>query len=244
MKVMLFTDIHGNASALRAVLSYLDQQPDIDAVYCLGDLVGIGPEHNEVIDLLKQRPDIQTISGNHDECVLALIHGETYPDSYRHAKEHHQWIADTLTQENQKYLERLPRVLNIMHQEQTMHLTHYAYADKTKKIGEEPLKQAVDGTKENLSVLFAGSEARIIGFGHHHPAQQVETGQTLFINPGALGCQETAIAPVAIIDWEKDQVRSEILKIPYDDRPFLDVLNTTEMPERELMRRLFFGSRT
>lgn len=53
MKVMLFTDIHGNASALRAVLSYLDQQPDIDAVYCLGDLVGIGPEHNEVIDLLK-----------------------------------------------------------------------------------------------------------------------------------------------------------------------------------------------
>lgn len=244
MKVMLFTDIHGNESALRAVLSYLDQQPEIDAVYCLGDLVGIGPEHNEVIELLKQRPDIQTISGNHDECVLALIHGETYPDSYRHAKEHHQWIADTLTQENQKYLERLPRVLNVTHQEQSMHLTHYAYADQTKKIGEEPLKQAMDGTKDNLSVLFAGNEARIIGFGHHHPAQHVETEQTLFINPGALGCQETAIAPVAIIDWEKDQVRSEILKLSYDDRPFLDVLNTTEMPERELMRRLFFGSRT
>ena len=244
MKVMLLTDIHGNASALRAALSYLDQQSDIDAVYCLGDLVGVGPEHNEVIELLKHRSDIQTISGNHDECVLALIHGETYPDSYRHAKEHHQWIANTLTHENQKYLEGLPRVLNITHQEQIMHLTHYAYADLTKKIGDEPLKPAVEGTKENLSVLFAGTHARIIGFGHHHPAQQVETNQTLYINPGALGCQQTAVAPVAIVNWEKDHVRSEILMIPYDDRPFLNVLNTTEMPERELMRRLFFGNRT
>jgi len=244
MKVMIFTDIHGNAAALRAVLSYLDQQSDIDAVYCLGDLVGIGPEHNEVINLLRQRSDIQTISGNHDECVLALIHEEVYPDSYRHAKEHHQWIADTLTQENQKYLESLPRVLNITHQEQIMHLTHYAYADLTKKIGDDPLKPAVEGTKENLSALFTENEARIIGFGHHHPTQQVETGQTLYINPGALGCQETAIAPIAIIDWKKNQVRSEILTIPYDDRPFLDVLNATEMPERELMLRLFFGSRT
>ncbi|WP_294744387.1 metallophosphoesterase [uncultured Exiguobacterium sp.] len=148
MKVMLFTDIHGNASALRAVLSYLDQQSDIDAIYCLGDLVGIGPEHNEVIDLLRQRSDIQTISGNHDECVLALIRGDNYPASYRHAKEHHQWIADTLTQENQKYLEHLPRILNVTHQKQTMYLTHYAYADQTKKIGEEPLKQAVNGTKK------------------------------------------------------------------------------------------------
>lgn len=244
MKVMLFTDIHGNASALSAVLSYLDQQTDIDAAYCLGDLVGIGPEHNEVIDLLRQRSDIQTISGNHDECVLALIHGDVYPASYQHAKAHHQWIADSLTSENQSYLEHLPRMLDVTLQDQTMHLTHYAYADQTKKIGEEPLKLAVEGTKESLPVLFARNEARIIGFGHHHPAQQVETNQTLYINPGALGCQEKAIAPVAIIDWEKDQVRSEILKISYDDRPFLDVLNTTEMPERELMRRLFFGSRT
>ncbi|WP_313586401.1 metallophosphoesterase family protein [Exiguobacterium sp.] len=244
MKVMIFTDIHGNASALRAVLSYLDQSSDIDAIYCLGDLVGIGPEHNEVINLLRQRSDIQTISGNHDECVLALIHGDVYPASYQHAKEHHQWIADSLTQENQSYLERLPRELNVTHQEQTMYLTHYAYADQTKKIGEEPLKPAVDGTKENLPVLFSGNEARIIGFGHHHPAQQVETEQTLYINPGAVGCQETALAPVAILTLEKGQVRSEILTIPYDDRPFLNVLNATEMPERELMRRLFFGNRS
>jgi predicted phosphodiesterase len=76
MKVMIFADIHRNASAFRAVLSDLDQSSDIDAIYCLGVLVRIGHVHNEVIDLLRQRPDIHTISGNHDECVLALIHGD------------------------------------------------------------------------------------------------------------------------------------------------------------------------
>jgi predicted phosphodiesterase len=42
MRIAIFSDIHGNSSALDVVLQHVvEQQPD--AVYCLGDLVGYAP---------------------------------------------------------------------------------------------------------------------------------------------------------------------------------------------------------
>lgn len=79
MKVAIITDVHGNASALKAVLRDIDQREDIDRLYCLGDMVGIGPDTNEVLELLFSRNDVSMITGNHDEAVLAIINGESHP---------------------------------------------------------------------------------------------------------------------------------------------------------------------
>ena len=54
MKFALITDIHGNASALEAVLAILHRDQEIETIYCLGDLVGIGAQTNEVIDLIRR----------------------------------------------------------------------------------------------------------------------------------------------------------------------------------------------
>ncbi len=67
MKIVIFSDIHGNLHALQAVLADIDrQQPD--EIYCLGDLVGYGAHPNEVIDLIRTR-QIPTIMGNYDDGV-------------------------------------------------------------------------------------------------------------------------------------------------------------------------------
>lgn len=52
MKIGVITDIHGNAPALKAVLNKLDKRRDIEHIYCLGDMVGIGPDTNEVLKIL------------------------------------------------------------------------------------------------------------------------------------------------------------------------------------------------
>jgi Icc-related predicted phosphoesterase len=39
MKLALFSDVHGNLSALRAVLAALERHQPLDAVCCAGDLV-------------------------------------------------------------------------------------------------------------------------------------------------------------------------------------------------------------
>jgi predicted phosphodiesterase len=42
MRIAIFSDIHGNLPALEAVLSDIASL-HVDAVYCLGDLVGYAP---------------------------------------------------------------------------------------------------------------------------------------------------------------------------------------------------------
>ncbi len=68
MKRALISDIHANTAALRAVLNDIRQQ-SIGKVYCLGDIVGYGPEPCECLDLVMDNCSV-TILGNHDQAAL------------------------------------------------------------------------------------------------------------------------------------------------------------------------------
>ncbi|HEX6986222.1 MAG TPA: metallophosphoesterase family protein [Planctomycetaceae bacterium] len=64
----IVSDIHGNLEALRAVLADIDRQ-GIKDIYCLGDIVGYGPNPAECIDLVRDRCKV-TLLGNHDQAAL------------------------------------------------------------------------------------------------------------------------------------------------------------------------------
>ncbi|MFC3199962.1 metallophosphoesterase family protein [Parapedobacter deserti] len=64
MRIALFSDIHANLPALEAFFEDLEARR-VDAVYCLGDLVGYNIWPNEVIDEIRRR-GIPTIAGNYD----------------------------------------------------------------------------------------------------------------------------------------------------------------------------------
>ncbi|WP_141130693.1 metallophosphoesterase [Virgibacillus dokdonensis] len=49
--IAVLTDIHGNSSALNAVLKDIDEQGNIEHIYCLGDLIAIGHEMFTVEDI-------------------------------------------------------------------------------------------------------------------------------------------------------------------------------------------------
>ena len=67
MKRALISDIHGNQEALRAVLDDINQL-EIKEIYCLGDVVGYGPNPRECIDLCLDLP--VSILGNHDQAAI------------------------------------------------------------------------------------------------------------------------------------------------------------------------------
>jgi putative phosphoesterase len=70
MRIALFSDIHANLPALQSCFKSIDEQ-DVDAVYCLGDLVGYNVWPNEVINEIRRR-GIPTIAGNYDEGIGLL----------------------------------------------------------------------------------------------------------------------------------------------------------------------------
>jgi len=68
VKRALISDIHGNLEALEAVLGDIDEIT-VDEIYCLGDIIGYGPNPCECLDLVIKRCKA-TILGNHDQAAL------------------------------------------------------------------------------------------------------------------------------------------------------------------------------
>ena len=68
MKRAIISDIHGNLEALQAVLEDIDHQ-QVDTIFCLGDIVGYGPNPCECVKLVRDRCSV-VILGNHDQGAL------------------------------------------------------------------------------------------------------------------------------------------------------------------------------
>ncbi len=64
----IISDIHSNLAALQAVLEDI-QKRGIKEIFCLGDIVGYGPQPKECLDLIIDR-HIASIIGNHDHAVF------------------------------------------------------------------------------------------------------------------------------------------------------------------------------
>jgi predicted phosphodiesterase len=64
----LISDLHSNLEALTAVLEDVDRR-GVKEVFCLGDIVGYGPQPKECLDLIIER-GIVSIMGNHDHAVF------------------------------------------------------------------------------------------------------------------------------------------------------------------------------
>ena len=58
MRLAVLSDIHANLVALDAVLEDLSTQAAVDQTWVCGDIVGYGPQPNEVIDRLRQHDDL------------------------------------------------------------------------------------------------------------------------------------------------------------------------------------------
>ncbi len=68
MKRALISDVHANLEALTAVLADIREQ-EVTEVYCLGDIVGYGPNPCECLDQVIKTSKV-TILGNHDQATL------------------------------------------------------------------------------------------------------------------------------------------------------------------------------
>ncbi len=68
LKRAIISDIHGNLEALQAVLADIRQQ-GVDETFCLGDVVGYGPNPCECLDLVIENCRVGLL-GNHDQGAL------------------------------------------------------------------------------------------------------------------------------------------------------------------------------
>lgn len=105
MRCLIISDIHANLAAFEAVLQdAAKRRLRFDIVWCLGDIVGYGPDPNECIDLLRNWPHV-CLAGNHDWAVLGKLGIETFHENAAFVVE---WTQARLTRENLNYLHARP----------------------------------------------------------------------------------------------------------------------------------------
>jgi predicted phosphodiesterase len=75
MRYLILSDIHANVTALEAALAAAENH--WDKVICLGDVVGYGPDPNEVVDRIRQM-EVNTIRGNHDKAGSGLANADDF----------------------------------------------------------------------------------------------------------------------------------------------------------------------
>lgn len=102
-KIAIFSDIHGNLEALKSVLYEIDKNK-YDEIICLGDVVGIGPNSKECLDLIRSREDIKMLLGNHE---LYQTRGTYIKELSEDNRLHAEKISSTLKKEDIDYLNSL-----------------------------------------------------------------------------------------------------------------------------------------
>ena len=101
MRIAVLSDIHGNLPALEAVLSAL--RP-FDAVWQLGDVVGYGPQPDEVVGRLAAEGALG-VRGNHDSAAIGELATDAFNDDARAAVE---WTAERIDGRTRSWLAALP----------------------------------------------------------------------------------------------------------------------------------------
>ena len=115
MRILVISDIHANCTALEAVLN---DAGTVDETWCLGDMVGYGPDPNAVVDQVREIPNLTCILGNHDMAVIGKIPFEAFNGDARRTLEHHERV---LTATNMDYLRALPHNLKVRGQVSIVH---------------------------------------------------------------------------------------------------------------------------
>jgi len=89
MRVLVISDIHANYTALMAVLSDAGQ---VDETWCLGDLVGYGPDPNAVVEEVRDIANLTCILGNHDMAAIGKMPLEAFNGDARRSLEYHEKV--------------------------------------------------------------------------------------------------------------------------------------------------------
>jgi len=219
-----------------------------DVSVCLGDVVGYGPDPNEVTARLREL-GTQTIRGNHDKAVTGLMATEDFNPVAKPL-----WIGTRaqLKPEHLAWLSALPRGPLAT---DGIVLVHGAFQDEDEYVFTPA--QALDGLLDSTPAsLFSGTHITRAAFpirtrnwrscqirpraGESFAALHTELPRRYLLNPGSIGQPRDGDprAAFAIADLEHQII--EFWRVPYDISVVQERMRAAHLPE-PLVQRLVVG---
>lgn len=255
MKIALFSDIHANLPALEAFFKDVETR-NIDAMYCLGDLVGYNIWPNEVIDEIRKR-GIPTIAGNYDWGI-----GRSSDDcgcAYKTDEEKAMgnvsisYTNEVVKEPQRNYLRTLPAHIRLEYQLNEEKFNLLFVHGSPRKVNEYLFE---DRDEKSMIRIMEQAGAHIMCFGHtHQPYHRIlnsgAAGSNHFrhaINIGSVGKPKDkdprggyvilTIHPDSTLE-NKDSIQVEFIRFDYDIEKAAKAVEDSPLPNEyaDMLRR-------
>lgn len=233
MRVAFISDIHGNFTALQAVIADIKKQ-HIDQVFCLGDTVSLGPQPREVLDTLRELNSIN-IKGNHDEAILAPEKAAFFEITEHLVPDLH-WGRERLTSDDCEFIRSFKNICEFTFPNGIKLLAFHG-----SPILSTDIIQSTTPT-ETLDKYFDGQNADIFIGGHSHIQMHRRYGKKLVLNSGSVGnAFEFAYSPgniprllpwaeYAVIEQSGDSLSVDLHRAYFDIDALLKTVQESGLP--------------
>lgn len=236
-KIAILSDVHGNATALEAVIADAKNQ-GASEYWLLGDIFLPGPGANDLVALLKDLPITASVRGNWDDRVLEALDGQYGLEDPQEVQllRMTQYLMERMDPATIVWLRSLPLVVR----EKNAELAKLAYGSNFEQVSSAPVTIALftdtDLAKRARKIARVGgannfSEEQLQYFMKNLPAEfarynEQQVSDYLALNAGlvamnlVLALTDQGIGSNIILGFDKSKV-NEVLEIEDRFRPEL-----------------------
>lgn len=236
MRILVLSDVHANLTALQAVIAAAGV---VDAAWCLGDIIGYGPDPNECVELIQTLPNLVCLLGNHDAATLGQIALEAFN---REAQLSIRWQRTQLSASSQAFLQNLP-------EKSVQGAATLAHGSPRNPVWEYILDQF------SASENFASFDTPLCFVGHTHIPQcffftpdgmlerrllnagdSIELPDRAILNPGSTGQPRDHDPRAAYAIYDDQQQTWMQCRVAYDLQSVTQRILTAGLPARHAAR--------
>jgi diadenosine tetraphosphatase ApaH/serine/threonine PP2A family protein phosphatase len=229
-RIALISDVHGNLTALEAVLRDIDAR-GIRRIFNLGDYVGKGPRGREVVEVCRRRCEVN-ILGNWDDFLPDP--GRSFDD------EALRWWRAQLGQGQDSWLRSLPFCHDFTISGRRVRLFHASATSVHHRVRFDHDESQFLGMFENTEATGDGPLPTVVGYGDTHDAfYEVDHDRRTLFNTGSVGNSMGDPTPVYVIlegvlgGADDAPFSVQFIRVPYDVDAELEAARAAGMPELE-----------
>lgn len=234
-KIALLSDIHGNTTALEAVLEDA-KRAGVEEYWLLGDVLMPGTGRRHLLNLLEELPITVQILGNWEDSLWRAMKGMLDPSraSHRYLMRHCQYILEEIRPEEIEAMQSLPMQVHRKVSGLRLGITHHL---PDKNWGRELIHI---GDQKDFDRLVTNPSCDLAVYGHiHQQFFRYGSGGELILNPGSIGqpfflqanLRKDLRAMYAILEFDESGLKDvDFRRVSYDIEKELQLAKDLKLP--------------
>ena len=234
-KIALLSDIHGNTTALEAVLEDA-KRAGVEEYWLLGDVLMPGTGRRHLLNLLEELPITVKILGNWEDSLWRAMKGMLDPSraSHRYLMRHCQYILEEIRPEEIEAMQSLPMQVHREVSGLRVGITHHL---PDKNWGRELIHI---GDQKDFDRLVTNPPCDLAVYGHiHQQFFRYGSGGELILNPGSIGqpfflqanLRKDLRAMYAILEFDESGLKDVAFRrVSYDIEKELQLAKDLKLP--------------